>query len=492
LRPFVSHIIGRFPGDKFYSFWFSLLNAFFLSLSVSSLYLFFVVIILWLFSDIRHNGIGSIISDSAHCIEQCIEQYGKRLSSHIVNYSIYYFRKYILHWSEEKNRGIYYASWLVRKEKKEYGTIALVNLNFDKYTETYVKGHYEKLPFKCEYYYGDPFPIYHAIDGNLISNYSSLRTIKKCYHFLVSKKEEDLLLAHFQQKKISLILAEFGTTAVTLTDISARSGIPLIVIFYGYDIWHSAVLNRHIDGYKKLFAIASKVIGVSNDICRRLSQLGCATEKIEYLPCYANLDLFQYTDHSRNPPVFLSVGRFSETKSPHLTILAFKEVLQTIPDARLVMVGKDGGGELFESCIILTKALGIEHQVEFAGIQPPHKIYDYMKQARVFVQHSLITPLYGDKEGTPVAIIEAMACGLPVVATRHAGIAELITHGENGILVDEYNYHAMANAMTELCKNDYMVYELGRNAASAIRNNPLIKENIVKLTEMIFQYKLKA
>jgi hypothetical protein len=50
----------------------------------------------------------------------------------------------------------------------------------------------------------------------------------------------------------------------------------------------------------------------------------------------------------------------------------------------------------------------------------------------------------------------------------------------------------MANAMTELCKNDYMVYELGRNAASAIRNNPLIKENIVKLTEMIFQYKLKA
>ncbi len=63
--------------------------------------------------------------------------------------------------------------------------------------------------------------------------------------------------------------------------------------------------------YLELFVTAKKVIGVSKEICSQLINLGCPKEKIHYLPCYLNLDIFQYSDHSNNPPVFLSVGRLS-------------------------------------------------------------------------------------------------------------------------------------------------------------------------------------
>ena len=76
-----------------------------------------------------------------------------------------------------------------------------------------------------------------------------------------------------------------------------------------------------------------------------------------------------------------------------------------------------------------------------------------MQSADVFVQHSVVPrfgPSAGDSEGTPVAIMEASACGLPVVSTRHGGIPEVVTHGTQGLLVDEYDVAGMARSIAEL------------------------------------------
>jgi glycosyltransferase involved in cell wall biosynthesis len=101
------------------------------------------------------------------------------------------------------------------------------------------------------------------------------------------------------------------------------------------------------------------------------------------------------------------------------------------------------------------------------------------------VQHSVTTPENGDREGKPVAVMEAMASGLPVVATRHSGIAELIDHGVTGFLVDEHDIEAMAEAMIRLAGDDALVRDLGRAASAHVRGHPLISQHVVRLEEVI-------
>jgi glycosyltransferase involved in cell wall biosynthesis len=160
-------------------------------------------------------------------------------------------------------------------------------------------------------------------------------------------------------------------------------------------------------------------------------------------------------------------------------------VAQVVTDATLTLVGKGGGGELFEASVILVKALRLEHCVEFKGVLSHEQVATEMRAARVFVQHSVTTPENGDMEGKPVAVMEAMASGLPVVATRHAGIAELVEDQVTGLLVAEYDVEAMADAMVRLARDDALVERLGRRASDRIHADPLIRDHVAILERII-------
>jgi len=381
------------------------------------------------------------------------------------------------------------SNWkLTHKKKHQLLNLAIVNENRQKYTETFVQAHLDKLSFNKVLYYGNP-PQNINPWGDIVSENKQWKHFKLAVLKLFGVNEStylsNQLARSLKGRKIDVVLAEFGTMGAQVYGACKLAGVPIFVVFYGYDAWHKSTLDSNISKYKEMFTYSSKVIGVSKDICRQLEKLGCPKEKIEYLPCFVNLKQFSYSDYLGRQPIVLSVGRFSETKSPHLTILAFNEVLKEIPDAKLVMVGKDGGGELFEACHILVRALKIEDKVEFKGILSPVEVKNEMDKARVFVQHSITTPINGDKEGTPVSVMEAMACGLPVVATNHAGIAELIISGENGFLVEEYDFLSMAKQIVYCLNNHELMVKIGRNASTSIRSNELIKNHHRLLTKIL-------
>ena len=110
------------------------------------------------------------------------------------------------------------------------------------------------------------------------------------------------------------------------------------------------------------------------------------------------------------------------------------------PDARLRMVGN---GPLLSPCQDLAEALGLQHAITFLGEQPHEVIQAEMRNARCFVQHSIMAQ-DGNSEGLPNVILEAGASGLPVVSTRHAGIVDAVIEGETGLLVDEKDIAGMA------------------------------------------------
>src|SRR5947208_5012650 len=92
-----------------------------------------------------------------------------------------------------------------------------------------------------------------------------------------------------------------------------------------------------------------------------------------------------------------------------------------------------------------------------------------MRQSRAFLQHS-VHSTDGDSEGIPVAILEAMACGLPVISTYHNGIADTIEHAYSGLLVDENDIGTMAQYIIKLIEDPLYADELGINARQKIED----------------------
>ena len=107
-----------------------------------------------------------------------------------------------------------------------------------------------------------------------------------------------------------------------------------------------------------------------------------------------------------------------------------------------------------------------------------------MRGVRVFVQHSLVAE-DRDSEGTPVAVLEAGATGIPVVCTRHAGIADSVVHAETGYLVDERDVSSMAGYMKELARDPGLASAMGARAREYVSRNHSMDAHLRRLWEII-------
>lgn len=143
-----------------------------------------------------------------------------------------------------------------------------------------------------------------------------------------------------------------------------------------------------------------------------------------------------------------------------------------------------GDGPLLPVCQDLAKALNLTHAVTFLGKQSHDVVQRELRSARCFVQHSVIASS-GNREGTPVAILEAGMVGLPVVSTRHQGIAEVIRDGENGYLVNERDVDAMSDRMIVLAKEPLLAARLGYAARQHAIVHFDLKKNIEQLWAII-------
>ena len=132
----------------------------------------------------------------------------------------------------------------------------------------------------------------------------------------------------------------------------------------------------------------------------------------------------------------------------------------------------------------LVRSWGIADRVSFPGALRHAEAPPLFAQARGFVQHS-VTPSYGDAEGTPVAILEAGAAGLPVVSTRHAGITDAVLDGQTGLLVEERDVVGMKNCMRRLVEDEGLCRTMGEAARAHIRTHYSLRRHIECLQELI-------
>jgi glycosyltransferase involved in cell wall biosynthesis len=299
----------------------------------------------------------------------------------------------------------------------------------------------------------------------------------RIYHTLYTR----FLASYLTKNKIDVLLANYGPMGVALIDACERAKIKMVVHFYGFDATEYKTLEVYSDKYANLFQRVDSIVVVSNDMKMQLHKLGADLSKIYVNPCGVRTKEFSGASPETKPPLFITVGRFTPKKSPQSTIKAFAEVIKKVPNARMIMVGD---GELWEESKQLANELKIAAKIEFKGKQSPAEILALFHQARVFLQHSMLAPS-GDSEGTPVAILEASATGLPIVSTRHAGIKEAVLHGETGFLVEEGDWKSMGAYMTQLAENPALCGQMGRNARKHMEENYEMDKLLQTLKEIL-------
>jgi glycosyltransferase involved in cell wall biosynthesis len=285
------------------------------------------------------------------------------------------------------------------------------------------------------------------------------------------------LRRHLKSREFDVVLAEYGPRGVQMLAACNRTGTPLVTHFYGYDASARTNVKRVVRAYRRLFRRGGPLVVVSQDMASRLTSIGADPAAISVIACGVDPQPASVTPAFTDPPVFLAAGRFVEKKAPHMTLLAFSALVRDVPDARMKMVGD---GPLLGPCRQLAKALGIESRVEFMGSVPHEQLLDLYGSSRAFVQHSMEAS-NGDSEGVPVAILEAGAAGLPVVATRHAGIPEAVIDGETGYLVPEGGIDEMADRMRALASDRTLAERLGSTARRHVTANFDLDDSLHRL-----------
>lgn len=246
------------------------------------------------------------------------------------------------------------------------------------------------------------------------------------------------LLAQAQSGKhyrFDALVAHFGPNALSALHLVKRGIIdaPLIPVFHGYDVTRT-IKQYGPDVYKELFQRSHLCLAISERWRTRLVELGCSQERAVVHRVGLDIDRYDFVVQKRRKGPFkaLSVARLVEKKGIEYAIRAVAN-LRSAMEIQYFVVGE---GPLASDLISLANSLGVRDIVHFVGAKSEQEVQRYMKSSDALIVPSVVAS-DGDEEGIPVVLMEAMASGLPVIATRHSGIPELVEDGISGYLVDE-------------------------------------------------------
>jgi glycosyltransferase involved in cell wall biosynthesis len=270
-------------------------------------------------------------------------------------------------------------------------------------------------------------------------------------------------------ERCELLHIYFGNNGVFWLPLLRQSPIPVIVSFHGADV-HVKVDNAAKRLLAEVFDLSAAILARSNSLAAALMDLGCSASKISIQ--HAGIPLSAYHFIQRPKPVqgawqLLQACRLIEKKGLNSTLHAFATFSNKHPHARLTIAGD---GPLRESLEQLAIKLDVADRVFFAGFVDQATLLTLYQSSHFFV-HPSEKPPDGDREGIPNSLLEAMATGLPCIATRHGGIPEAVIHMKSGILVNESDHQAINHWLECLACDDVLRESLGREAVAAVETN---------------------
>jgi glycosyltransferase involved in cell wall biosynthesis len=280
-----------------------------------------------------------------------------------------------------------------------------------------------------------------------------------------------------RKRKIKLIHSNTSRAALYAGPVAKILSIPLI--------WHVRIPlpDKLLDRF--LVPLSSSIIAVSRIVKRRFSWLKKNKVEIIYngvntkrfLPGLAQEDLRKKLRIASEDTVIGTVGRLSPEKGLEYLILAIPDVVNVYPRTKVLIVG-DGDENYRLSLQEKVKELELSSRIFFVGFY--EDVPQVLRCMDIFILPSLF-------EAFNRSLLEAMACGLPVVATAVGGNIEVVQDGVNGLLVLPNNPGALAFAITELLKDKEKARKMGLEGKMRVEENFSIDINVRKIEKLYLQ-----
>jgi colanic acid/amylovoran biosynthesis glycosyltransferase len=304
----------------------------------------------------------------------------------------------------------------------------------------------------CYYFYHVPDRYLQNLRLCLVWHPSIRLYRRTLYNFLLAPYFARML----ERRRTSHIHAHFAFGAATTAMMASNLlNISFSFTAHGSDVLiEKCLLNEKLKKAKFVIAISEynkyRLVREAPDVDR---------DKVKVIHCGVDPEIFYpVCDISGSPPVFLAVGSLRKEKGHVFLIEACRVLATNGTNFRCIIVGEGPNRHELEKLIMRHE---LRAKVELAGAVSHERIQSYFDRADVVVHPST-------SEGIPVALMEAMSKGLPVIASRITGIPELVTHEEDGILVSPTNVAELVAAMERLLNNKELRKHLGKNARQKV------------------------
>ena len=299
------------------------------------------------------------------------------------------------------------------------------------------------------------------------------------WSFLQSLFQAGYLADLLFRERITHLHAHFATAPASVAMFTYYlTGIPYTFTAHAKDIYFDAKPRL----LRAKIRHARAVITVSEYNRRHLTRLIHPAQAKKVHCVYNGMDLSRYANGDsclEKPPVptILTVARLVEKKGISDLIHACHILRERGRSFRVEIVGK---GPLRTYLKTQVHLLGLHNIIGFRGALPQELVREAYKRAAIFALPCVINE-DGDRDGIPTVLLEAMACGLPVVSTDVSGIPELVESGRDGILVQPRNPEMLADALDHLLSDEGLRKQLGAAATAKVAKSFSVERSVTEL-----------